>query len=53
MFIFKKHLALYVERLGYDFVAMFVKFACINYFASHIHINLTRDTFLVSQGKKS
>ena len=48
MFILKKHFALYMERLDYEFAAMFVKFVCITYFASQICINLTRDTFLVS-----
>ena len=51
MFILKKHLVLYVERLGYKFAAMFVTFACITYFALQI-FNPTKDTFLVSQEKK-
>ena len=33
MFIKKKHLALYVERLGYEVAAMFVTFICISHFA--------------------
>ena len=44
---------LYVERLGYQFAAMLVTLVCISYFASEIRINPTRDTFLVSQGKKA
>ena len=43
---------LYAERLGYEFVTMFVTFVCISYFASQIRINLSRDTFLVSRRKK-
>ena len=40
MFILKKHFALYVERLGYTFAAMFVTFVCITYFALQICIIL-------------
>ena len=40
MFILKKHLALYVERLGYKFAAVFVTFVCITYFALQICIIL-------------
>ena len=50
-FFKKKHLALYVEKLRYEFAAMFVSFVCI-YFVSQICVNLTRDTFLVSPEKK-
>ena len=42
-----------MERLGYEFTSMLVKFVCISYFASQIYINPTRDIFLVSQEKKS
>ena len=52
MFIFKKYLALCVERLGHEFAAMLVTFVCILYFVSQICINPTRDTFLISRGKK-
>ena len=48
----KKYLALYVERLGYEFVVMLVTFVCILYFALQICINPTRDTFLISRWKK-
>ena len=43
-----QHHALYVERLGHEFPAMLVTLVCISEFC----INLTRDLFLVSQGKK-
>ena len=36
MFILKRHLALYVKRLGYKFAAMFAIFACITYFTLQI-----------------
>ena len=39
-------------RPGYEFDAMLVTFVCILYFASHICINPTRDTFLISRGEK-
>ena len=48
----KKYLALYVERLGYEFATMLVTFVCILYFALQICINPTRDIFLISWGKK-
>ena len=43
MFILKKYLEVYLERLGYEFAAIFVAFAYISYFALQICINLTRD----------
>ena len=49
MFILKKYLALYVERLGYEFGTILVTFVGISYFALQICINPTRDTFLVSK----
>ena len=52
MFILKKYLLLYVERLGYKFAAMFVTFVCITYFALQI-FNPTKDTFLVSRERKA
>ena len=39
-------------RLRYEFAAMFVTFVGISYFASQIYVNLTMETFLVSQEKK-
>ena len=42
MFILKKYLALYVERLRYEFAAMLVTFVCTLYFASQICINPTQ-----------
>ena len=36
----------------YEFATIVVTFVCIFYFDSQIFINLTRDTFLVSRGKK-
>ena len=51
MFILKKYLALYLERLGYEFGTVLVTFVGISYFASQICINSTRDTFLVSKKK--
>ena len=42
--ILKKHLVLYVERLGYKFPAVFVTFLCIFYFALQICVNLTMET---------
>ena len=45
-------MTLYAERLGYEFVTIFVTFVCISYFALQIRINLSRDTFLVSRRKK-
>ena len=53
MFIQKKHLAVYVERLGYEFATILVTHVGISYFSSQIFINPTRDTFLVSEGKES
>ena len=52
MFISKKHLALYVEGLGYELAAMFVTFFCITYFALQVCIILTRDMFLSPEKKK-
>ena len=49
MFILKKYLALYLERIGYEFGTVLVTFVGISYFASQICINSTRDTFLVSK----
>ena len=46
MFILKKYLALYVERLGYQFGTILVTFVGIPYFALQICINPTRDIFL-------
>ena len=46
MFIY---LALYVERLRYQFGTILVTFVGISYFASQICINPTRDTFLISK----
>ena len=43
------YLALYVERLGYEFGTILVTLVCISYFALQISINPTRDTFLVSK----
>ena len=51
MFILKKYLALYVERLGYQSGTLLVTFVDISYFASQICINPTWDTFLVSKKK--
>ena len=45
------YLALYVERLGFEFGTILVTFLCISYFASQICINPTRDTLLVSKKK--
>ena len=53
MFILKKYLALYLERIGYEFGTVLVTFVGISYFASQICINSTRDTFLVSKKKKA
>ena len=39
-------------RLRYEFVAIFVTFVGISYFASQTYVNLTRETFLVSREKK-
>ena len=36
----------------YELATILVTFVCIFYFDSQIFINLTRDTFLVSRGKK-
>ena len=36
----------------YEFATILIIFVCIFYFDSQIFINLTRDTFLVSRGKK-
>ena len=53
MFILEKDIGPYVERLGYEFASMLVTFVWISYFSSQIYINPTRDTFLISRGKKS
>ena len=53
MFILKKHLALYLERLKYEFATMLVTFVYISYFALQICNNLNWETFLVSRGEKS
>ena len=46
MLILKRHLVLYVERLGYEFAAIFVKFVCISCFTSQICINRSLCIFL-------
>ena len=38
--------------LRYEFAVMFVMFIWISYFASHIYVDLTRETFLVSREQK-
>ena len=52
MFILKKHLAQYLERLGYQFAAVFVTFVCITYFASQICIILPGARSLPHEKKK-
>ena len=52
IYVLKKYLVPYVERLGCEFGTILVTSGGISYFASQICIDSTRDTFLFSKKTK-
>ena len=53
IYVLKKYLVPYVERLGCEFGTILVTSGGISYFASQICIDSTRDTFLFSKKNKA